>query len=222
MRLHKEGFGTIATSFVVFVAINMLLHYYNLTVLLYLVSVLSAVLFGIIVYFFRFPKRKIVEREGAVISAADGKVVVIEPVEEPEYFKDKRLQISVFMSPFNVHVNWYPVGGKVKESKHHEGRFYGAYLPKSSTENERSTVVIDTEEYGEVLVRQVAGALARRIITYAKKKETVTQKEQMGFIKFGSRIDIYLPLDAEVKVKVGDIVQGSQTILAQLKNVKIS
>lgn len=218
MRLHKEGIGTILTSFIVFVTINLLLYYFQFHISLYISLCISFVLWGIIVYFFRNPKRNVQEQAGTIISPADGKVVVIEETEEPEYFKGKRLQVSVFMSPFNVHVNWYPIAGKVLVSKHHNGRFYGAYLPKSSTENERSTVVIKTEKYGEVLVRQVAGALARRIVTYAEEKQDVTQKEQMGFIKLGSRIDLYLPLDAEIAVQIGDVVTGSQTVLARLKS----
>ncbi len=158
------------------------------------------------------------DTEGTVVAAADGKIVVIEEVEENEYFHDRRLMISIFMSVTNVHANWFPVEGTVKKVVHHNGNFYKAWLPKASTENERSTVVIETPEGHEVLVRQVAGAVARRIVTYAREGEECNIDEHMGFIKFGSRVDVYLPIDkTEVLVHMGQKTVGNQTIVARLK-----
>jgi phosphatidylserine decarboxylase len=157
------------------------------------------------------------ETENTVVAAADGKVVVIEEVDENEYFHDRRLMVSIFMSVTNVHANWFPVEGVVKVSKHHNGNFHKAWLPKASTENERSTVVIETPSGHDVLVRQVAGAVARRIVTYAQEGDDCYIDEHMGFIKFGSRVDIYLPLDTEISVKLGQATTGNQTIIGKLK-----
>ena len=156
--------------------------------------------------------------EHYVVAPADGKIVVIEPVEEHEFLKEKRLQVSIFMSPFDVHANWYPIAGKVIHVAHHDGRKMAAYLPKSSTENERSTVVIETQHKQLVLMRQIAGALARRIVTYAKVGDNCKINQQFGFIKFGSRVDLYLPLDSEILVDLNEEVVGNETIIAKLKH----
>lgn len=185
----------------------------------YVVAAISITVYTIAVNFFRCPIRLFQEdTEGTVVAAADGKIVVIEEVEENEYFHDRRLMISIFMSVTNVHANWFPVEGTVKKVVHHNGNFYKAWLPKASTENERSTVVIETPEGHEVLVRQVAGAVARRIVTYAREGEECNIDEHMGFIKFGSRVDVYLPIDkTEVLVHMGQKTVGNQTIVARLK-----
>ena len=185
----------------------------------YVVAAISITVYAIAVNFFRCPIRLFQEdTEGTVVAAADGKIVVIEEVEENEYFHDRRLMISIFMSVTNVHANWFPVEGTVKKVVHHNGNFYKAWLPKASTENERSTVVIETPEGHEVLVRQVAGAVARRIVTYAREGEECNIDEHMGFIKFGSRVDVYLPIDkTEVLVHMGQKTVGNQTIVARLK-----
>jgi phosphatidylserine decarboxylase len=151
-----------------------------------------------------------------VVAPADGTVVVVEPVDEPEYFGEKRIQVSIFMSVFNVHANWYPVKGVIVKSVHHKGRHIAAFLPKSSTENERSTVVIETNQKTQILVRQIAGALARRIVTYAHAGKKCNLNEHLGFIKFGSRVDLYFPLDTEIFVQVGDATTGNETIIARL------
>ena len=168
-----------------------------------------------IVSFFRLPHRKMTYGDALVIAPADGKVVVIEETEEPEYFKDRRLQISIFMSPANVHVNRNPVSGTIRLSKYHAGKYLVAWHPKSSTENERHTVVIGSS-HGDILVRQIAGAMARRIVNYSKEGTVVKQNEEMGFIKFGSRVDVFLPLGTPVKVQLNQAVKGGQTILAAL------
>jgi len=154
--------------------------------------------------------------DDSVVAPADGKIVAIEEVFEPEYFKDNRLQVSIFMSVFNVHANWFPVSGKVKMTKHHKGRFMAAWLPKSSTENERSTVIIEREDGTEILVRQVAGAMARRIVTYPDVGDVAHIDEHFGFIKFGSRVDVYLPVGTQVNVEMDQIVRGNQTVIALL------
>lgn len=171
-----------------------------------------------VVNFFRCPIRLYEgETERIVVAPADGKVVVIEEVEENEYFHDRRLMVSIFMSIVNVHANWIPVDGTVKIVKHHNGNFHKAWLPKASTENERSTVVIETPEGVDIMARQVAGAVARRIVTYAREGEECYIDEHMGFIKFGSRVDVYLPLGTEVCVKMGQRTVGNETLLARLK-----
>jgi phosphatidylserine decarboxylase len=179
--------------------------------------VLSAALLVFVTYFFRNPTRIVeVTDENLLIAPADGRVVVVEPTVENEYFHERRLQLSIFMSPFNVHANWYPIEGKVLVSEHQNGRHQGAWLPKSSTENERSLVVIETASKMQVAMRQIAGAMARRIVTYAKAGHLAQRNEHMGFIKFGSRVDLYLPLDTEIFVKVGEAVTGNETIIGRL------
>ena len=169
-----------------------------------------------ILQFFRNPKRHTQHNDTHVISPVDGKVVVIEEVKEPEYFKDKRLQVSIFMSPINVHVTRYPVGGKVVFSKYHPGKYLVAWHPKSSEENERTTVVVENQKIGKVLYRQIAGALARRIVNYAKKDMNVVQGNDAGFIKFGSRVDLFLPLGTKLNVNLDQKVKGGETIIAEL------
>lgn len=178
--------------------------------------VVTQVIFLLIVQFFRNPVRNTVINPKHVIAPADGKVVVIEEVEEPEFFKGKRKQVSIFMSPFNVHVNRNPVSGVLKYFRYHPGKYLVAWHPKSSTENERTTLVIETPEGTQVLFRQIAGALAKRIIWYVKEGDRVVQGNEFGFIKFGSRVDIFLPLDAKVNVKLGDKPVGGETVIAEL------
>lgn len=215
MTIHKEGYKTIIVAFIIaFTIIATCYFTIDNSIIRNSFYGVAAVLFIVIVNFFRSPERICKQINNAVITPADGEVVVIEEVDEPEYFKSKCKQVSIFMSPFNVHVNWFPVSGEVLYSKHHSGRFMGAYLPKSSTENERTSVVIKTDDGKEILVRQVAGAMARRIVCYAEEGMKAEQGAQMGFIKFGSRLDLYLPLDADIKVKIGDKVTGTQTTVA--------
>lgn len=221
IRLHSEGTAILQRSLLGIIALNALLFFLLKDICLFPVYVVGGVcliLFAIAVNFFRCPIRLFQgDVEGTVVAAADGKVVVIEEVEENEYFHDRRLMISIFMSITNVHANWFPVEGTVKIVRHHNGNFHKAWLPKASVENERSTVVIETPEGHDILVRQVAGAVARRIVTYAREGEDCCLDEHMGFIKFGSRVDVYLPLSAEVKVHLGQRTVGNQTIVARLK-----
>ena len=223
MKINKEGYRIIAISGVCCTAIWALI-YYMLEVqesgwLLSMISLLLLLFWFFIVSFFREPRRVKIHDNHLVFSPCDGRVVVTELVRDDEYFGgEERMQISIFMSVTNVHANWFPVEGTVKKVVHHNGNFYKAWLPKASTENERSTVVIETPEGHEVLVRQVAGAVARRIVTYAREGEECNIDEHMGFIKFGSRVDVYLPIDkTEVLVHMGQKTVGNQTIVARLK-----
>ena len=220
IRLHSEGNDILRHSILLLVVLNAIVYFLCRHIApwpFYVVAAISVVLYSIMVNFFRCPLRQFHgETERTVVAAADGKIVVIEEVEENEYFHDRRLMISIFMSITNVHANWFPVEGIVKKVAHHNGNFHKAWLPKASTENERSTVVIETPEGIEVLVRQIAGAVARRIVTYAREEEDCYIDEHMGFIKFGSRVDVYLPLDSEVKVKMGQATVGNQTVIAKL------
>ncbi|WP_346316960.1 phosphatidylserine decarboxylase family protein [Chitinophaga sp. YIM B06452] len=217
MTIHREGTATIAITFVVLALINGAVFYLlpGAPVFGYIVAGISLVLFLFIISFFRIPNRVLNQDEQLVIAPADGKVVVIEETFEPEYFKDKRLQVSIFMSPANVHVNRNPISGEVKLSQYHAGKYLVAWHPKSSTENERHTVVIGNGK-NEILVRQIAGALARRIVNYLKAGMQVKQNQEMGFIKFGSRVDIYLPIGTEVNVALEQTVRGGQTVIAKL------
>ena len=219
MRLHREGTPTLLLSTFVVAAVIFAIWWWGIMPLTLRVIVTAAILlvYAIIIYFFRVPSRISSIDDPHVLAPADGKVVTIETVEETEYFKGKRIQISIFMSPLNVHVNWYPIGGTTSYYKYHPGKYLVAWHPKSSTENERSTVVVKHPKYGEVLFRQIAGALARRIVTYSREGETVQQGKELGFIKFGSRVDVLLPLDADVKVKLGEKVSGSITVIAKFK-----
>lgn len=212
---HKEGYKIIVISFL-FVVISVLLTDRFITIhWLKLVLEIALVIFLILILqFFRNPKRHTQPNDNLVISPVDGKVVVIEEVEETEFFKDKRIQVSVFMSPINVHVTRYPVGGTVVYSKYHPGKYLVAWHPKSSTENERTTVVVENKVFGNVLFRQIAGALAKRIVNYANKDDKVTQGSDQGFIKFGSRVDVFLPIGTNIKVALNQKVRGGETIIA--------
>lgn len=172
----------------------------------------------LILQFFRNPKRQTFFSDKQVISAVDGKVVVIEEVFEKEYFKDKRIQVSVFMSPINVHVTRYPIGGKIAFSKYHPGKYLVAWHPKASEENERTTVVVENKTFGKVLYRQIAGAMAKRIVNYAKIDDQVTQGSDSGFIKFGSRVDLFLPLNAQIKVQLNQKVRGGESVIAEIND----
>jgi len=217
MKIHKEGFSTIGIVFTFLAILNGVVHFYvPYIVVEILVGIVSLAFFYVIVQFFRVPKRIRFTDPNLVISPADGVVVVIEEVEEPEYFKDKRLQVSIFMSPFNVHINWFPVGGVVNYFKYHAGKYLVAYHPKSSTENERTTVVVKRNDGVEVLFRQIAGAVARRVVAYSKVNDIAVQAMPFGFIKFGSRVDIFLPLGTKVNVQLKQKVTGSITTIAEL------
>ena len=217
MRIHKEGRWILLAVLVVLVVINLIV-YLRFSQLIWILNILlSIVTFMFFTYFFRNPSRPgDIDDPSLIIAPADGTVVVVEPTMETEFFKDKRIQISIFMSVFNVHANWYPIAGTVKYTKHHSGRYYAAYRPKSSTENERATVVIETPLKTQVLVRQIAGLLARRIVTYAAPKKACHLNEHLGFIKFGSRVDLFLPLDSEIFVTHGEKTVGNETIIARL------
>ncbi len=219
LKIHREGRYILLTIVTILFLWNLAVYLYTDQQLVFTINiVLTSCLLAFSCYFFRNPLRVIeVDDPKFVISPCDGKVVVIEPTDEPEHFGDKRIQVSIFMSVFNVHANWYPVAGKVVKSLHHNGNFHAAFLPKSSTENERSTVVIETENGAQILLRQVAGALARRIVTYAKSGSEAKLNEHLGFIKFGSRVDLYFPLDTEILVENGETVTGNDTIIAKLK-----
>ncbi|MBK3517260.1 phosphatidylserine decarboxylase family protein [Carboxylicivirga marina] len=217
MTIHKEGFGTIFVVLAFVLALNAGVYFLAGVEVTKFTSLASFIVFALVLNFFRNPKRDAVVQDGAIIAPADGKVVAIEEVEENEYLKTKCLQVSIFMSVFNVHINWFPIKGLVKYFRHHNGRFMAAYLPKSSTENERTTVVIENENGTQILVRQVAGAMARRIVCYAEEETKIGQGQQMGFIKFGSRVDLYLPLDTRIDVKLDQKVTGRQTILGWFK-----
>jgi phosphatidylserine decarboxylase len=216
--LHKEGKATILITLMVLFALNAGIQFLlpEHVIVQNIVIGISVVLLVIVLQFFRNPSITPTIGDNLVISPADGKVVVIEEVEEAEYFKGKRLQISVFMSPFNVHVNRNPIGGLVKYFKYHKGLYLVAWHPKSSTENERTTTVIQHKNGTEVLFRQIAGALAKRIVWYVKEGEYVAQTGEMGFIKFGSRVDIFLPVGTKVSVSLNQKVKGGKTILAEL------
>lgn len=218
MTIHKEGYTTIAITILLIFVINAVVDYkyYDITWLRWFIYIFSAALFLIVLQFFRNPSRSFSNGENLVICPADGKVVVIEETEEGEYFKDKRLQVSIFMSPVNVHINRNPISGAVKFFKYHPGKYLAAWNPKSSTENERTTTVVEHKNGTSVLFRQIAGALARRIVWYIKEGDQVVQTEQFGFIKFGSRVDIFLPVGTKVNVELNQVVKGGITTLATL------
>lgn len=219
VKIHREGNNIILLLLFILLVFNGLAYLFiGYRIIPTIFAIISGVLFLFVVNFFRSPRRHFTgDKKNTVISSVDGTVVAIEEVYEPEYLKRNVMQVSVFMSVFNVHANWVPIEGVVKYVVHHPGRFLAAYLPKSSTENERSTIVIETDNGHEILVRQVAGAIARRIVTYPEQGERVYVDEHIGFIKFGSRVDIYLPLDSEILVKIGDKTVGCITEIAKLK-----
>jgi len=217
MKIHKEGYNIIFGTFALFALISMasLSLIKEMLFLRYGIILICVALFIFIVRFFRYPQRIISFGPDNILCPADGKVVAIEEVEEKEYFKGKRIQVSVFMSPNNVHVNFFPIAGNVVYSKYHSGKYLVAWHPKSSEENERTTVVIQGEGNRIILMRQIAGAVARRIVCYAKENHVAEQGGEMGFIKFGSRVDLFLPLDAKVDVKIGQMVTGRTTIIGR-------
>lgn len=216
MTIHKEGFTSIALATLIFGAINLLSFYifsFPHPAISWIIFVVTLGLLLFIISFFRIPNRTLTSREDAIVAPADGKVVAIEEIEADEYFKDRRIQVSIFMSPLNVHVNRNPVSGDVIQSNYHKGKYLVAWHPKSSTENERHSVVY-RKDGKEILVKQIAGALAKRIINYLQPGQKVEQAEEMGFIKFGSRVDLLLPLDAKIQVKIGDKPKGGVTVVA--------
>jgi len=215
MKIHKEGYKILIVTVLALTAINFLVFQFW-PIGQPVVSILSLVFFLLVLQFFRNPRREIhVSDDNIVYAPADGKVVVIEQTHEDEYFKDKRLQVSIFMSPTNVHVNRNPISGTVNYFKYHPGKYLVAWHPKSSSENERTTLVIDNGNE-EVLLRQIAGALAKRIVAYVKEGDKVNQGADFGFIKFGSRVDLFLPLDAKIEVEMGQKVRGNKTVIARL------
>jgi phosphatidylserine decarboxylase len=218
MTIHKEGYTSIALCVLFIFVLNAIIQFYFPAAYFvkWLIYILSFLLFVTILQFFRSPSIVINTDETQVLCPADGKVVVIEETGETEFLKDRRIQISVFMSPINVHINRNPISGIVKYFKYHPGKYLVAWHPKSSTENERTTVVTENSAGVQVLFRQIAGALARRIVWYVKEGDKVEQGQQFGFIKFGSRVDIFLPLGSIIKVDIGEMVKGGQTILAEL------
>ena len=207
MKIHKEGYKIIRNFIIISLTILLFFPYFYLSFIL-----LSTLL--LIVYFFRVPNRKIKTSKNVVFAPCDGKIVQIREVEETGFFKQKKILVSIFMSPLNVHSNHYPIDGNVVYTKYHPGKFLVAWNPKSSTKNERSSVVIENTKIS-VLVRQIAGALARRIVTYSKRNEQVTSGEELGFIKFGSRVDLYLPLSTEINVKLNEKVKAKISIIAK-------
>lgn len=219
MTIHKEGYKPIFIVFILLCCIAALINiiFPQHSYIHYFLYLCGLVTFFLVVRFFRNPSRNTIINENNIISAADGKVVVIEKVEETEYFKDWRIQVSVFMSPINVHVNWCPISGEVKFKKHHNGHFHFANNPKSSSENERTTLVVEDENKNNILLRQIAGIAARRIICLAKKNSNITQGEELGIIKFGSRVDLFLPVNAKIKVKLNQKVVGGETIIASFE-----
>ncbi len=218
MKVHKEGTGFLLTLFTIFFIVNVsLYHTVGKGGMFYSVAAVTSSFFLLVLNFFRSPVRRFpYDSEGLVIAPADGTVVAIEEVMEKEILNRRCLQISIFMSIFNVHANWFPVNGTIKHVSHNKGRFQAAYLPKSSSENERSAIVITTRNGEDILARQIAGAIAQRIVTYARVGEKCNVNEQMGFIKFGSRVDVYLPVGAEVLVEMDQKVTGNQTPIARL------
>lgn len=217
MKIHKEGYNTIILSLIVFIIVNLasVLLLSDLKIVWIPLLVFTLMLFFLIVFFFRIPERKLIKDKNIIYSPADGKIVVIEECIENEYFKDKRLQVSIFMSPLNIHSNCYPVSGKVKYTRYHPGKYLLAYNPKSSELNERSSVVIETDTGQQILVKQIAGAVARRIVSFAQKGLQVEQGGELGFIKFGSRVDVFLPPETKLEVNISQKVKAKKTVLAR-------
>ena len=217
MILHKEGTKIIVYTVLLLSAINLtFFQFVDVPFLNYILLSISVVFLVLVLNFFRVPLRKVTINDKNILAPSDGKLVVIEQVQENEYLKEKCIQLSIFMSPLNVHKQWFPINGKVEYTKYHPGKYLVAWHPKSSTENERSTTVISSNNGTKILFRQIAGAVARRICNYANLGETITQKDEAGFIKFGSRVDVFVPLNATIKVKIGDKIIGGQTILATI------
>lgn len=219
MTIHKEGFLSITLTAVLLIVLNVIFHFAlsGISWLVYILLGLSLVFFFLIVYFFRNPKITIEMNDKVVLSPADGTVVAIEEMHDKEYFNDPRIQVSVFMSPLNVHVNRYPISGEIKYFKHHNGHFHVAWNPKSSTENEHTSTVLRHKSGTDILFKQIAGAVARRIVSYAQVSKEINQGDQCGFIKFGSRVDVLLPIGTKVNVVLEQKVHGGKTILASLE-----
>ena len=213
---HKEGFNLIILFFILVATDVIMLEvlFDDSSSLKSILQIFSLIIFVFILWFFRNPKRNIIKNPELILSPADGKVVAINEVDELEYFKDKKIQISIFLSPLDIHVNRYPVSGEILYSKYHKGEYLVAWHPKSSDKNERTTVVIKNKKFGEVMYRQIAGAVARRIVNYSKVNSNVEQGDDSGFIKFGSRVDLFLSKDLNLKIKVGDKVKGGLSIIA--------
>lgn len=218
MSISKEGYKILIYGFIVLLILNIAVDviWADLVLLKWSFLILSFLFYLFILFFFRLPARRLEPDHGLIYSPADGKVVVIEETEEMEYFRDKRLQVSIFMSPFNVHSNRYPVSGRIKHVSYNPGRNLVAWHPKSSELNERSTIVIETADGREILIRQIAGAVARRIVTYARQGEEVKQGDELGFIKFGSRVDVFLPVGTEIEVPILQHVRANKSIIAKI------
>lgn len=218
MRIHKEGYKILALGFILLLTLNIVVGivWTDITLLRWGFVFCSSMLYIFLLFFFRLPTRQLEADPGLIYAPADGKVVVIEETMENEYFKDMRLQVSIFMSPFNMHSNRYPVSGKVKYTCYHHGKNMVAWHPKSSELNERSTVVVETKDGTEIMVRQIAGAMARRIVTYSKNNQVISQGDELGFIKFGSRVDLFLPLGTEIEIPILQQVKANKTILAKI------
>ena len=213
---HKEGFNLIILFFILVATDVIMLEvlFDDSSSLKSILQIFSLIIFVFLLWFFRNPKRNIIKNPELILSPADGKVIAIKEVDELEYFKDKKIQISIFLSPLDIHVNRYPVSGEILYSKYHKGEYLVAWHPKSSDKNERTTVVIKNKKFGKVMYRQIAGAVARRIVNYAKVSSNVEQGDDSGFIKFGSRVDLFLSKDLNLKIKVGDKVKGGLSIIA--------
>ncbi|MEA2042580.1 MAG: phosphatidylserine decarboxylase family protein [Bacteroidota bacterium] len=217
MRINKEGTATLIITALIIIIFNIVADAYfcNCEPVMYLSATISVLGLALVLNFFRHPKRPLIPNESQIISPADGKVVVIEETQETEYFKDKRLQVSIFMSVWNIHLNRFSVSGKITYSRHKKGEFLLAKNPKSSEKNERHTVVVETDDGTEIGIRQIAGVMARRIVSYAQVGLTAVQGDELGFIKFGSRVDLFLPVGTKLNVSVGDSVRGNKTIIAR-------
>ncbi len=214
MKIHKAGYTLLFKAFVLFAFINVLVYAFIPNIIVFrAVLIVSGILYLLMVNFFRFPNRRIVVKANTILAPADGKIVVVEETFEPEYLKKQCIQVSIFMNIFNVHINWFPINGIIKFFKYHQGRYMAAYLPKSSTENERTTIAIEATNGQEIVMRQIAGAMAKRIVSYAPVGGKARQNEHAGFIKFGSRVDLYLPLGTKIDVELGQKVTGSQTLI---------
>lgn len=214
MKIHKAGHILLFKAFVLIAFINVLVYAFIPNIIVFrAVLIVSGILYLLMVNFFRFPNRHIVVKDNTILAPADGKIVVVEETFEPEYLKKQCIQVSIFMNIFNVHINWFPINGIIKFFKYHQGRYMAAYLPKSSTENERTTIAIEATNGQEIVMRQIAGAMAKRIVSYAPVGGKARQNEHAGFIKFGSRVDLYLPLGTKIDVKLGQKVTGSQTLI---------
>ena len=218
MSIHKEGYKILITGFILLLVLNIIVEIFwsDLILFKWTFLICSLLLYIFILFFFRLPVRDLEPVHDLIFSPADGKVVVIEETEEVEYFKDNRLQVSIFMSPFNMHSNRYPVSGKIKYVSYNPGKNMVAWHPKSSEFNERSSIVIETHGGVEILVRQIAGAVARRIVTYAKQDQEVMQGDELGFIKFGSRVDVFLPVGTEIEIPILQHVRANKSIIARL------